>query len=313
MKVHVLEPIHAAPLARLRQNAEVVDWKSPSVLELESADAVIVRAAKVDRAMMEKAPKLRVIGKHGVGLDAIDVSAARELGKEVVYTPEANQEAVAELAVAFMMALSRKIAFGHSQLRAGAYSAVCPPELTGSELLGKTVGLVGLGRIGRRVSEILQNGFSMQAIGFDPFLSEEKFGYLGIEKAPHIEELFRRSDYISISVPLLPQTEMLVNTERLSLCKENCILVNTARGGIVDETALYEALKSGTLKAAASDVFKDEPLSSHSPLLSLDNFIAMPHIGASTEESLIRMGEAVVDDVLRVLSGASPINPAPIC
>ena len=311
MKVHIFEPIHSKPLAMLRKHAEVIDWQDPNVKEIRDADAIIVRAAKVDRQMMEKAPNLKIIGKHGVGTDAIDVAAARELGKEVVYTPEANLESVAELVVAFMLTMARQIPYGYNQLRAGAYTAICPKELTGTELMEKTVGLVGVGRIGQRVAEILQKGFNVNTLGFDPFLTDEKFRELNIEKVDDIENLLPRADYISISVPLTSETTHLINAERLALCKPGAILVNTARGGVVDEGALYESLKSGALRAGASDVFKDEPLRKDSPLLSLKNFVAMPHVGASTEESLIRMGEAVVTDVLRVLKGEAPLNPAP--
>ncbi|SBV96939.1 conserved hypothetical protein [uncultured delta proteobacterium] len=309
MRVHVTEMIHDKALAKLREHAEVVTWEDPSVRDLSKADGVIVRAAVVDRTMMENAPKLRVIGKHGVGVDAIDVAAARELGKTVVFTPHANMEGVAELAVAFMLASSRNIPLGHARLRAGACEKIAPKDLTGVELLGKTLGLVGLGRIGQRVGEICRNGFGMALVGYDPFLPDAKFAEWGITKAATVEELLPQADYISISVPLTKETANLINAERLALCKKTAILVNTARGGIVEEEALCAALQNGTLRAAASDVFANEPIRPENPLMSLPNFIAMPHIGASTEESLVRMGETVVDDVLRVLRGEAPLFP----
>jgi D-3-phosphoglycerate dehydrogenase len=309
MRVHVTETIHDKALAKLREHVEVVTWEDPRVRDLSEADGVIVRAAAVDRKMMENAPGLRVIGKHGVGVDAIDVAAARELGKTVVFTPHANMEGVAELAVALMLAASRSIPLGHSRLLAGAYEKIAPKELTGVELQNKTLGLVGLGRIGRRVGEICGNGFGMALVGCDPFLPDAQFEELGIKKAATLEELLPQADYISISVPLTRETANLVNAERLALCKKNAILINTARGGIVAEEALYKALREGILRAAASDVFADEPIRPENPLLALPNFIAMPHIGASTEESLIRMGETVVEDVLRVLRGEAPLHP----
>lgn len=309
MRVHVLEPIHEAPLARLRERATVVAWDDPAVSDLSLADAVVVRAAKVTREMLEKAPNLKVVGKHGVGLDAIDVAAAKELGKTVVYTPNANLEGVAELAVGFMLACARHIAFGHRRLQNGAYATICPKELTGTELAGKTLGLVGFGRINRRVAEILQQGFGMTAVGFDPFIDEETFHGCGVEKTASVENVLPRADYVSISVPLTQETAGMINAERLALCKATAIMVNTARGGIVDETALCDALRNGGLRAAASDVFALEPLPKDHPLLRLPNFTAMPHIGASTEESLVRMGETVVSDVLAVLDGAPPAYP----
>ncbi|MBW6509998.1 MAG: hydroxyacid dehydrogenase [Desulfuromonadales bacterium] len=311
MKVHIFEPIHPDSLTLLRENVEVVGWEDPNVQNISTADAIIVRAAKVDRQIMESAPDLKVIGKHGVGVDSIDVVAARNLGIKVVYTPGANLEGVAELAVAFMLTMSRKIPYGHNQLRAGAYTTVCPKELTGTELMDKTVGLVGVGRIGQRIAEILNKGFNMKVIGFDPFLSDDNFENLGIEKIVDIERLLLLSDYISINVPLTIETKNLINAERLAFCKPGAILVNTARGGIVDEEALYEVLNSGGLRAAASDVFIDEPLNKDHPLFSLPNFVALPHVGASTEESLVRMGETVVADVLRILKGEPPLYPVP--
>lgn len=309
MRIHVTEMIHDKALKKLREHAEVVTWEDPAVRDLSRADGVIVRAAVIDRVMMENAPNLKVIGKHGVGVDAIDVAAARELGKTVVFTPHANMESVAELAVAFMLAASRNIPRGHDRLRAGAYEKIAPKELTGVELQNKTLGLVGLGRIGRRVGEICGGGFGMALAGYDPFLPDEMFAKLGIKKAATVEELLPQADYVSISVPLTPETANLINAERLAICKKTAILVNTARGGIVEEEALYAALRDGTIRAAASDVFAKEPIRPENPLMSLPNFIAMPHIGASTEESLIRMGETVVDDVLRVLRGDVPLYP----
>lgn len=309
MRVHVTEFIHASAMKTLRAHAEVVDWNDPNVRNLSEADGIIVRAAVVDRAMMAAAPNLRVIGKHGVGVDAIDVAAARELGKVVTFTPHANMEGVAELAVALMLDVSRQIARGHAQLKAGACEKIAPKDLTGVEMKDKTLGLVGLGRIGRRVGEICSNGFGMKLVGYDPFLPNEKFAELGIIKAATIEELLPLADYISISVPLTPETANLINAQRLALCKKTAILVNTARGGIVDEAALCSALHNGNIRAAASDVFANEPIRPENPLMALPNFVAMPHVGASTEESLARMGETVVDDVLRVLRGEAPLYP----
>ena len=309
MQVHVTEPIHEAALRILREQVKVVTWESPDVRDLSKADGVIVRTAVVDRHMMLNAPSLKVIGKHGVGVDAIDVAAARELGKTVVFTPQANMEGVAELAVAFMLTVSRNIPHGHAQLKAGSVPKIAPKELTGVELKDKTLGLVGMGRIGQRVGEICSKGFTMNIVGYDPFLPDEMFAKLGIKKSSTVEELLPQADYISISVPLTPETTNLINAKRLTLCKKTAILINTARGGIVDEDALCSALQNGQIRAAASDVFAKEPLDPGSSLLALPNFVAMPHIGASTEESLERMGMTVVDDVLRVLRGESPLYP----
>ncbi len=311
MLVHVTEMIHPTALARLKQEADVVTWESPGVLDLSKAEGVIVRAARMPREAQEKAPGLRVIGKHGVGTDTIDLVAARELGKKVVYTPHANMESVAELAIGLMLSAARLIPQGFDVVRAGSLAAWPPKGLGGVELSGKTLGLVGLGRVGQRIAVMAGKGFGMRAVGFDPFLSDQAFADLGVEKAATVEALLPQADYINISVPYTPETANLIGAARLALCKSTAILVNTARGGIVDEDALFRALSSGALRAAAADVFGKEPAAPDHPLLSLPNFVATPHVGATTEESLIRMGNTVVDDVLRVLRGEAPVYPCP--
>lgn len=311
MLVHVTEMIHSSALARLQQEADVVTWESPSVFDLRNAEGVIVRAARMSREVQETAPNLRVIGKHGVGTDTIDLAAARELGKTVVYTPNANMDSVAELAIGLMLAAARLIPQGFDVVREASLTAWPPKNLGGIELSGKTIALVGFGRVGQRVAVIAQKGFGMRAVGFDRFVSAQAFATLGVERVETVEVLLSQADYINISVPHTPETVNLIDEARLALCKPSAILVNTARGGIVNEEALFQALFSGALRAAAVDVLDKEPAARDHPLLSLPNFIATPHVGANTEESLIRMGNTVVDDVLRVLRGEAPRYPHP--
>jgi D-3-phosphoglycerate dehydrogenase len=308
MQVVVTEPIHSAPLARLREAADVLTWDDPGSTDWSQADAVIVRAAVVTRSRIMAAPRLKVIGKHGIGVNAIDVEAARERGVQVVYTPTANINSVAELIVGFMLTLARKLPDNMRMLRAGA-TRLAPPGLTGTELGGKTLGLVGLGRISQRAAEICRNGFGMTVAGYDPFVSPERFAEMGFVHHATLASLLGAADVISISVPYTRETHHLVGAEEFALCRPSAILINTARGGVVDETALADALRDRRLAAAACDVFETEPPRPDHPLLALPNFIGSLHIGASTEEALLRVGDIVVSDVLAVLRGETPEFP----
>ncbi|MDQ0359174.1 phosphoglycerate dehydrogenase-like enzyme [Rhodoplanes tepidamans] len=308
MQVIVTEPIHPVPLARLREEAEVVTWDDPGAADWSRADAVIVRAAAVTRDHIRAAPRLRAIGKHGVGVNAIDVAAARERGIAVVYTPTANVNSVAELVVGLILALARKLPGNMAALRAGA-TRLAPPELTGIELGGKTLGLVGLGRIARRTAEIARAGFGMTIAGYDPFVSAEAFAQAGIARHEALPTLLAAADVISVSVPWTPQTNGLIGAAELAACRPGALLVNTARGGVVDETALAAALAAGRLTGAACDVFEREPPPPDHPLLRAPNFVGTLHVGASTDAALRRVGDIVVRDVLAVLRGEPPEFP----
>lgn len=308
VKVYVTEPIHPIPLGRLQEKADVVKWDDPLINDWSQADAMIIRGAKVTRERMAQAPKLKAVGKHGVGYDTIDVAAAKDLGITVVYTPYANVESVAELAVGFMIDAARNIPAGFDMVRAGVKN-IAPKELMGTELKGGVLGMVGLGQIGRRVAEILKLGFNMRVIGYDRYLDKAKFAEMNIERYETLEDMLAASDYINISVPLLPSTRNLIDVPQFACFKKTAVLVNTSRGGIVNEKALYDALASGKIRAAASDVFEQEPPLPDNPLLKLKNFLGTPHIGATTEESMIRVGNTVVDDILGILSGLAPQYP----
>lgn len=308
MQVIVTEMIHSVPLARLRQEVDVVAWDDPRVTDWSQADGLIVRILPVTRQMIEAAPRLKVIGKHGVGVNNIDVVAAQEKGMQVVYTPNANVNSVAELIVTMMLGLSRKLPLNASLLRAGAKKSA-PAEVTGFEVQGKTLGIVGLGRISQRTAEICRLGFSMNIAAYDPFAPLDRFEALGIARHDLLETLLASSDVVAICVPHTPQTHHLIGAAQLAHCRPGTILINTARGGIVNEAALADALREGRLFGAACDVFETEPPPADHPLLALPNFIGSLHIGAATEEALLRVGNVVVSDVLAVLRGEAPEFP----
>ncbi|MCC8189864.1 MAG: hydroxyacid dehydrogenase [Planctomycetes bacterium] len=303
MQVFIPNPIHPAAVERLRERVGVVLWDDPAVEAWrEVADAIIVRTAQVRRADIALCRHLRVIGKHGIGVDNIDVADARTAGIEVVYTPFENVDSVAELAVAFMLALSRNLYNGNRALCEGR--TLPPADYVGIELGGKTLGIVGLGRIGRRVGSILTAAFGMRVLAFDPFLPEAGWETVPfpVVRCGTIEEMIAGADVVTVHVPLSDQTRNVIGAPQFACFRPDAILVNTSRGGTVDEAALAAALRAGKLRAAASDVFVTEPPDKDHPLLALDNFMAMPHIGANTRDALYRMGMTVAADILRVLA-----------
>lgn len=295
MKIYLDEPIAASAIAMLDGIAEVTN----DFDHLENVDAMIIRRHKITREDLLRAPKLRVISRHGIGCDMLDLDACRELGIPVETLPGANAQAVAELAVAFIMALSRNLAYGDRGVRDGSFSGFAPKELYGFEIFGKTLGLIGVGNIGSKVGTMLKNGFGMRVLAYSPSLTPEKAAAMGFEAAD-VETILRNADYVNISVPLTASTRNLIDEDALAMMKSTAILVNTARGGIVDEAALYEALAQKRIFAAACDVFEEgEPPRQDHPLLTLDNFMAMPHCGPATYENGERSGRLCVENVLK--------------
>lgn len=302
MIVYLSEYIHPDAEALLREHVEVVD----SFDEAEKLDAIILRTANVSRDIISRARHLKVIGKHGVGCNTIDLEAAKEYGVPVINTPLANTNSVAELIVGLMLNISRSISVCDAKSRMEGFERIAPPELTGVELTGKTVGLVGMGNIARRVGEILKQGFSVALVGYDPYCTKEQADSWGIRKYENLEEMLEVCDLVNVSVPLTKSTRNMIAADEFEHFKKNAILINAARGGIVNEEDLYLALKERKLRAAACDAFVQEPPTGENKLMSLDNFCATPHIGANTEEALYRMGMEVVRGVLRVINGEEP-------
>lgn len=272
--------------------------------QVKDVDAIIIRAnGAVSARLMDAAPKLKVVGRHGVGVEAIDLQAAKQRGIVVCNTPDANLESVAEQAVGFMITLSKQILRADSAARQGRWNVRY--EYIGQELLGRTLGLVGMGRIGSRVAEICHLAFNMPVLYYDvvsyPALEES----LKAERVS-LEEVLKASDYVSVHVPLLPTTRGMIGKEQLAMMKSGAILINTARGAIVDEAALLEALHSGHLTGAGLDVFAVEPASEENPLFQLDNVVITPHMAAHTDDALKAMS-MVAQDIVRVLDGQEPV------
>ena len=267
---------------------------------LETAQAWILGTAPVTASLLERYPHLKVIARRGVGYDSIDVSAVKSLGRLLTNTPGGGEPAVADHAVALMLAVGKRIAESHARMQASDWRAI-----VGTELHEKTVGLVGLGRIGRMVARRLR-GFDARVLVADPYLDEAGAQGAGVTRCS-LEELLRQSDFISLHAPLTSETRGLVNAGTLRLMKRGAILVNTARGELVDELALLEALKEGALGGAGLDVFVGEKDPAARPtaqqLLALPNVVGTPHTAASTRESLARANFTAADCVAAALEG----------
>jgi D-3-phosphoglycerate dehydrogenase len=263
---------------------------------LADADALVVRSAvQVDDALMERAPKLRVIGRAGVGVDNIDAEAATRRGIVVMNTPGANAVAVAELTIALMLALARKLPAANATMHAGKWEK---KSLQGAELRGKTLGILGLGRIGLEVAKRAR-GFGLEIVGSDPFVSAAVARENGIALLP-LEELFAKADYLTLHVGLTPQTQGVIHAKTLAAMRKGVRIINCARGELVDDAALVAALKSGQVAGAALDVFATEPLKD-SPYFELENVILTPHIAGSTAEAQEAVGIQIAMQVREYL------------
>lgn len=289
------------PVEFLRKNGfEVLRCEEGDLpLALKDADALIVGTPKVTRKMLEGS-KVKIIAKHGVGVDNIDIAAATELGIPVTITQGANSESVAELTIAFIFALARGLVSSHISLfHNRRWSGVM-----GVEVRGKTLGLLGFGAIAKEVnSRALCLG--MKTIAFDPYVSSEEMAKRGALRVS-FEELLGRSDFLSIHVPLTSETKGMIGEKELKSMKRSAFLINTARGGIVDENALARALKEGWISGAALDVFEEEPPSFDSPLFECENLIVTPHIGAHSIEAVYRMNMMAAKSVVDFFSGKIP-------
>ncbi len=265
---------------------------------IPSYDAIIVRSStKIDRDVLDAGKKLKVIGRAGIGVDNIDIREATSRGVIVMNTPQANAVATAEQAMALMLAVTRKTALAYASLLAGEWNRA---EFTGTQLYRKTLGLIGFGRIGRLVAQRAL-AFGMDVLAFDPFVSEEvakEFGVLLVD----LDDLLSQSDYISLHTVITPDTEQIINDESLNKMKKGVIIINSARGKLINEAALADALKDGRVAAAAIDVYDEEP-PRNSPLIGLKNVLHTPHLGASTAEAQRDVATQIADQVIDALRG----------
>jgi D-3-phosphoglycerate dehydrogenase / 2-oxoglutarate reductase len=260
--------------------------------------ALLIRSStKVTREILERASSLKVIGRAGVGVDNVDLDSATRHGVVVMNSPLGNSVTTAEHTIAMMMAMSRHIPAANTAVRAGKWER---GKFTGTEVFNKTLGIIGLGNIGRIVADRAL-GLKMKVVGFDPILTSDAAGRIGVEMVG-LEELFRRADFVTVHTPLTEETRGLVGERAFALMKPGARVINCARGGIIDERALYAALKSGRIAGAALDVFVDEPPPPDLPLLTLNNVIATPHLGAATDEAQIQVGVDIANQIIEFLT-----------
>ena len=304
MKVLVTDGMSKEGLAIL-ESAEGLDLdirKSTPKEELAGIiggyDAIIIRSAtKLTADLIEAGKNLRVIGRAGIGVDNVDVEAATKKGIVVMNTPEANAITTAEHTITLMLSLARQIPQAHASLKAGKWER---SKFKGTEIYGKTLGCIGLGNIGKLVAERAL-GLKMNVIAYDPFLSKEAAEKIGVELVS-LDELLKRSDIITIHTPLTPETKDLINKDTLEKTKKGLVLINCARGGVINEKDIAEAIKSGRVAGAAFDVFVNEPPEEGNPLLGLDeNVVFTPHLGASTEEAQTKVGVAIAEQIVDFL------------
>ncbi len=297
MNVLICDPVADSAINKMKEAGLDVTVKTGMDKEelikvIPDFDAMVVRSAtKVRKDVIDVASNLKLIVRGGVGLDNIDVKYAQSKGIEVRNTPAASTRSVAELAIGYMFALARMIPQATISMKEGKWEK---KRFKGTELMGKTLGLIGTGRIGSETARIAM-AIGMSVIGYDPYIKEPPVS--GMTLVSSMDEIFEKSDYISLHLPLTDETKHMINKEKLSKMKKSAFLVNCARGGIIEENDLYEALKEGIIAGAALDVYEEEPPTDRK-LFELDNFLCSPHVGASTKEGQGRVGDEVADIII---------------
>jgi D-3-phosphoglycerate dehydrogenase len=304
VKVLVREEIAAAGVELLRGKFDVDEIRDGDLAEIiGDYDAIVIRSAsKLTADLIEAGTRLKVIGRAGVGVDNVDVDAATRRGIVVANAPESNIVSAAEHAVGLLVALARNIPQAHAALKDGRWER---SKWGGVELADKTLAILGFGRIGQLVARRAE-GLGMRVVGFDPFVSAERYDELGVERAESLEQALANADFVTLHAPSTAETKGLVNAETIAQMKDGVRIVNAARGALVDEAALHEALKSGKVAGAALDVYSEEPYTG--PLLELDTVVATPHLAASTDEAQDRAGVIVAEQVAAALDGGLVTN-----
>lgn len=292
------------PKDRVLSKAELI-----KALKKKSYNAVLcLLTDKIDGDVFDAASNAKIFANYAVGFDNIDLEAAKKRGVMIANTPGVLNEAVAEHAVALMLALGHRFIEADKFTRAGKYKGWAPMLFLGKGLFGKTVGIVGLGRIGTRAAHMVSNGFGAKVVYYDIKRNEDfekEFPHGSIEFKSSIEGVLKEADFMSVHLPLTPGTKHIINKERLEIMKSTAFIVNTARGPVIDENALVEALKNRTIKGAALDVFEDEPKLAKG-LSKLDNVILTPHIASGTEEVRSKMSDLAAENIIAALEGKTP-------
>jgi len=308
-KIVIVDPIDESGINILKHNYNgQVIFKKEEIKDeiIKEAQAIIVRVYPLTGEMISECRKLKVIGKHGVGVDNINISMATKKCIPVTFTPVSNSQSVAEHAISLMMGLAKNTLKCHNSTTQGNFED--RSNLRNAEMYKTVLGLVGAGNIGSRVGKMCSKAFNMKVMVYDPYLDNCDWG----EKTEHIEEIFQVADYISVHVTLNNKTKNIVSEKLLNIMKESAVIINTSRGGLIDEEALIDVLVKRKIGGAGLDVFKEEPVKIDNPLLKMNNVLLSPHMGGITTVGLKRMAMDVANNVLSILAGDKSvplINP----
>lgn len=308
-KVMVVQPIASEGIEMLEKEGFLVDILEDNSVEtmkerVVDADAILLRTKELPREVLEQGKKLKVISRHGVGVDNIDVKAATKKGIQVTNGPAANSESVAEHTITLLLALAKNIRIADIAIRRGEFNR--RDELGGVEVLNKTLGILGLGNIGRRVAQKAHLGLGMKIIGYDPYLQQKDLKSY-VEFTDEWDRIFKEADFISLNLPLTEETQGVVRMREFKLMKRSAYLINCARGSVVNEKDLITALKKKIIAGAGLDVFSQEPPSDD--FFQLENTILTPHMAAHTEKALINMASHAAQGIIEVLRGKKPTWP----
>ncbi|RSK55156.1 2-hydroxyacid dehydrogenase [Bacillus canaveralius] len=312
-KVYITRRLPDRIIEKLEDQFEIRMWKEENVpvprevleREVTEIDGLFcLLTESIDKSLLDKAKNLKIVSNMAVGYNNIDIEAASQRGIMVTNTPGVLTETTADLTFALLLATARRIVESSDYLRGGKWETWSPMQLTGQDINGATLGIIGLGRIGEAVAKRAK-GFDMNVLYYNRARKYEAEETLGITYYD-FDDLLKESDFICIMTPYSPETKNLIDRDQLSKMKNNAILINTARGGIVNEEALYEALKSGRIWGAGLDVFVEEPVSLEHPLLTLPNVVALPHIGSASIKTRLRMAELAADNLIDALNNEIP-------
>ncbi|MBU1091601.1 D-glycerate dehydrogenase [Patescibacteria group bacterium] len=317
-KIYITRNIPDAGINKLKEKGYEVDINPDdkvltkeeliSALSAKPYDAVLcLLTDQIDKEVFEAAPQAKIFANYAVGYNNIDVDTAKEKGIMITNTPGVLTETVAEYAFALILAIAHRIAEADKFTREGKYKGWAPKLLLGSNISGKTLGIIGLGRIGSQVAHHAKNGFNMNVLYYDVKRNEDFEKEIGATYKENMEDVLKESDIVSLHVPLIDSTKHLMNADRLKMMKKSAYLVNTSRGPVVDEKFLVSALRDGVIKGAALDVFEEEPELAEG-LVGLDNVILTPHIASATEETRSKMSEMTADNIIVALEGGTPPN-----
>jgi D-3-phosphoglycerate dehydrogenase / 2-oxoglutarate reductase len=305
MKVYVLDEIYPGGVELVSKRAEVVRWDNPRKANWhDDADGLMIRLTRITADDLARAKRLKVVVKQGVGVDNIDLAAARDRGVVVCNTPGVNADAVAELTLGLTLAVARRIA--ECDRRTRADGSIDRARFLGLELDGKTLGVIGMGNIGTRVARLFHAAFHTRIVAYDPYVPAGHWPDIPHERLASLDDMWPQADVITPHVPLTAETRGIIGKAGFARMKPTAIVVNAARGGVVDEQALYDALKAGKIFGAGLDVFVAEPPTNRDPLLSLPNVVATPHAGGGTLETQAKSSIAVGETLLAVLDGNIP-------